>query len=358
MNNPPPPPIIPPMRQRPDSSLCQYLDQLVGDLVDLIPHALQRWNADAIHHARVVTRRLKAGADLLRPVLSDQHRKPFLATLRKLRRQLGPLRDADVMIAHLRKLSAIPRFRPAADWLIDRLAVQRESLHDQISAKIKIPAIMGKLGAWWAVRRELLDAAAAVDQLLADSLHAQLDAFATQADRVALARPDSDAPAPRQDPHELRISAKALRYTLEMAKIQGHPAAADLMKQFKKMQDALGLWHDFVVLTERAMALSVEHLLAHHDAPLQTAVLALAQHALAQSERQLRRFITLWTDRGADIAADIRAMYPDPAETMPPGTSPTPSRSTATESRTDPDPDDSQSPPAPAAPPSADPPPA
>ena len=35
------------------------------------------------------------------------------------------------------------------------------------------------------------------------------------------------------------------------------------------MQEALGLWHDYVVLTERAMQISLEELLPHHDADMQ-----------------------------------------------------------------------------------------
>ena len=49
----------------------------------------------------------------------------------------------------------------------------------------------------------------------------------------------------------------------------GHRLPATVMRLFKKMQDALGQWHDLVVMAERLMSLSIEQLLAHHDALVQ-----------------------------------------------------------------------------------------
>ena len=59
----------------------------------------------------------------------------------------------------------------------------------------------------------------------------------------------------------MRISGKSFRYTLEMAAVQGHKLPAGIMKNFKRMQEALGVWHDYVVLTERAMHVSLQALL-------------------------------------------------------------------------------------------------
>src|SRR4051812_26428693 len=82
--------------------LLQYIDELVDALRTLIPKAFKEWDIEAVHQARVSTRRLKAALDLLEPVLSAQQRKPFGQVLKKLRRQLGPLRDLDVMLDHLK----------------------------------------------------------------------------------------------------------------------------------------------------------------------------------------------------------------------------------------------------------------
>src|SRR3954470_24134003 len=84
--------------------LLAYLDELVENLRRLIPSAIRGNDADAIHDARVATRRLKAALDLLETAIDQRRLRPFAKTLRKLRRRLGPLRDLDVMGDHLREL--------------------------------------------------------------------------------------------------------------------------------------------------------------------------------------------------------------------------------------------------------------
>src|SRR5207249_3352290 len=67
---------------RSEFPLLEYMDSLVEDVRGHVPDALKKWDADAIHDARVGTRRLKAAVDLMEPVLSKEHRKPFAKVLR------------------------------------------------------------------------------------------------------------------------------------------------------------------------------------------------------------------------------------------------------------------------------------
>src|SRR5687768_14720757 len=97
--------------------LLVYADGLMDALRRHVPKALGEWDGEAIHQARVATRRLKAALDLMRPVIPDKRHKPFARLLRNLRRRLGPLRDADVMLDHLRELAASPKSAAAATWL-------------------------------------------------------------------------------------------------------------------------------------------------------------------------------------------------------------------------------------------------
>src|SRR5687767_10631318 len=106
--------------------LLAYLDGLVEDLRGRIPAALNQWDAEAIHQSRVATRRMKAALDLLRPVLGRKGRRRFGRIMRNLRRRLGPLRDADVMIDHLGELAGEGKYRRAIDWLSQRLCRERE----------------------------------------------------------------------------------------------------------------------------------------------------------------------------------------------------------------------------------------
>src|SRR3954453_51109 len=106
--------------------LGEYVDGLVERLRELVPSAVKDGDIEAIHQARVATRRLKAAFDLVAPVTSDDHRKPLARTLKKLRRKLGPMRDLDVMLAHLAELKGRYRSRASAiGWLIERLNRER-----------------------------------------------------------------------------------------------------------------------------------------------------------------------------------------------------------------------------------------
>jgi hypothetical protein len=101
-----------------------------------------------------------------------------------------------------------------------------------------------------------------------------------------------------------------------------------VMRTFKRMQEALGLWHDFVVVTEWAMRASLEGLLAHHDTKLQADVLSLARLTLSRSEQRLSKFAALWKEEGPALTRTIRESFPI---TQPPPPA-------VTESQTDPDP--------------------
>ena len=291
--------------------LLAYLDRLVEQLQRLVPLALRDWDEQGIHQSRVATRRLKAGLDLFRPVLSDDARRPFGKATRRLRRRLGPLRDLDVMLGHLDELSTSPRQATAVAWLAGRLRGERQKARNASLEEAPPSKVLAKLSSWQGVRAQILEAAEAIDSLLVESVHLQLDAFAEQADRLThpSGQPGATA-AMAQDIHQLRISGKALRYTLEMGREHGRPLEPRVMRTFKRMQQALGLWHDYVVLTEWAMRASLDGLLAHHDTKLQCDVLALARLTLSRAERRLKRFGVLWAKEGPQLVQAVRMSFP------------------------------------------------
>jgi CHAD domain-containing protein len=295
----------------PTFPLLIHLDGLVQDLNGRITAALSQWEPEAIHQSRVATRRMKAALDLLKPVLARKPRRKFGRVMRKLRRRLGPLRDADVMIEHLQEIAGEGKYPRAVEWLSQRLCRERDEQRRASAKGRPAEAVIEKLAKWQPVRQEVAGAHEAVDSLLAESLHLQLDMFAEQADRLARGNPDPEGPPPvRQDPHELRISGKALRYTLEMAVVQGHDLPGSLTKTFKKMQDALGLWHDYVVLAERATRAGIDEMLAHHEPELMAEILDLVRHVLGRSTDQLDKFKRQWSDEGEAIAKAIRTSFP------------------------------------------------
>ncbi len=326
-----------------DEPLCAHLDGLVDELHRQVPLALHQFDVGAIHKSRVATRRLKAALDLLKPVLAQTERRPFMRVTRRLRRRLGPLRDLDVMLMHLDEI----RGRKHADtvaWVRQHLNEQRDSIRSETGHPNRAARVLVKLGAWWELRDQVVKSLASVPGLLTESLHLQLDCFVERADRIARKSVEPESAPAHQDPHELRIAGKRLRYTLELAAASGHPLNPILFKLFKKMQDALGLWHDYVVLSESAMELSLEQHVHLHDPELQAKLLDLVRFAINKSQRELEKFAELWTQSGDMISIAIRAEFPLTRDEV------ADESQAITESQTDPGPSGSDEPEPPAEP--------
>ncbi len=297
-----------PRKAKSKPPLLDYLDGITDKLRDQIPAAFDQQDTTAIHHARVATRRLSAAVHVLKPVLSKPDRHAFAAVLRKLRGRLGPLRDLDVMLGHLQEIKPGPSSN-ALDWIRGQLQNDRDGRNSKTRKKVDPQKLISKLSGWSTLRHEISSAHEAVDTLLCESLHLQLDAFVEHADAVASRGQGSPTRGP-DDPHELRIAGKALRYSLEMAVEDGHKLPAGVTRTFKRMQDLLGTWHDFVVLAQCLLSLSLEHELSLHDAGLQSAVLEVAKLFLKRATRSLSQFSALWKARGEEISRTIRSAFP------------------------------------------------
>lgn len=297
-----------------EDGLLGYLDELVDHLRDLAPLAIREGDINAIHQARVTTRRLKAAIDLFDSVIADDQKQGPLKLLKRLRRRLGPLRDADVMVGHLLHLQAAKRWiRPAA-WVADKLRQRRDEAFKQTQGKVDVPDLLGRLGQWWGVREQIREALGEpAEMMLRDSLLDQLHEFERAADRLIAAPAAGADPADRQDPHELRIAGKALRYTLELAKADGHAMPKSVLKQFKAIQEALGLWHDYVVLGQDAMRTDLEAELALHDSALHREMLSLAVETARRADAKLRQFGRLWQANGQAIRQVVESLFSMPA---------------------------------------------
>lgn len=292
------------MAKREKEPLLVYIDELVETLRATAPDAIKSGDAKAVHQARVTTRRLKAAADVFQPISAGSHRKEFTRILKKLRRSLGPMRDLSVMLGHLGEMEA-KRYKPGIEWITGQLTQQQASAKE--SARDLDPAkALSRLGAWWGVREEWSQAGhEGLGTRLAESVHLQLDCFIEHADAIA-GQSIADAGLAMGDAHALRIAGKSLRYTLELAVAGGHRLPAAIARAFKRMQDALGLWHDFVVLNRQVLEL----LVAQHDAPVMLSSLGVCMDAVKRSRKQLETFARLWKDGGKAISTTIREAFP------------------------------------------------
>jgi CHAD domain-containing protein len=318
-----------------DLPILQYADDLVNKLREMLPAAIKENDETSIHQSRVSTRRLKAAADVFERVSSRSHHRDFAKTLRKLRRHLGPARDLDVMLKHVREIKG-DRIKPGVDWLESQLIKKQQELRQSQAEKFDVPQALARLGAWWGVRQDWADAGDGLHTLISESLHLQLDRFVEYADVIS-GRVTVPANPAMSDPHQLRIAGKALRYTLDMAVAGGHKLPTAVGRAFKQMQDALGLWHDYVVLTERILELTNQAELSVHDTAKTAIILDIAKLSVRRSAVQLTHFSKLWKTKGETLATTIRQSFPltHPVVEVP---------SVVTESKTDPDPVHSEKP--------------
>jgi CHAD domain-containing protein len=289
--------------------LVRYVDRLMRRLRRRIPAALRDWDPKAIHEVRVSTRRLRAALDLLGPVVPAKRITPLRKTARRLRRRLGSLRDYDVMIERLKMLSRRPRLAGATKWMSDRLLDARNKARRKAKKKRSVAELLDRLDAWKPLREQIIQITGVVDALMIASLRSQWDAFADRAESRSSELfigqgGQGDAVA---NPHELRIAGKMLRYTFEMLDEAGHALPPMVRRTFKQMQNALGDWHDCVVLAECAMRMSLDESLALVDPAMEAKVLELTRFILRRGDRALKRFAALWRENGAELAEVVDA---------------------------------------------------
>lgn len=295
--------------KRTDGALV-YLDEQIDALKTHTAAALDAFDKTGIHQARVATRRLKAGLDLLKPLLGKDDLDDLSKAGKRLRRRLGPLRDLDVMIDHLREYNAAPRLRPAVEWIVGQFEQMRREAREKDQKKGKSSAkMLDAFGDWWEVRHALVESSDAIQSTLSRALHDRFDRFASEADWVSgVSEPPKDQPP--IDLHELRIDGKALRYTFEIADAHGIRIRKTVFKSFKAMQEALGEWHDYVVLADETVSRWADVEFALHDPDAAALVLDLAKQFLKDSDKALKQFISRWKRSGPMIRKALEAKVP------------------------------------------------
>ena len=295
-------------------ALAAFLDQRVRELRQHVPKAIGGGDVTAIHQARVSTRRLKAALDLLEPLLPEESRRTFGRTLRRLRRTLGPSRDVDVMLAH------VPDLRPKrgrcdpVDWLQQHLTERRNALARERAKAVKVAQVLGDLDGWPALSRRIARAQDQARELLVALAPRLTNDFAEQAGRVARLELEKSCEA-AEDVHALRVSGKILRYMLELAEPARVALPRGVLRKFKRLQDALGLWHDYAAMGEQVLRFAVRDELGLHRPALYGEVLELARACWRKSNAHLRAFGKIWTHDGEALAQTIKeALTPQPIE--------------------------------------------
>lgn len=210
----------------------EVFQNLERDLVKLA----SKPQAKTVHRFRTGTRRLQILLSEFSPTL-DHSDKKLLNQLGRIRKRAGKVRDLDMQAIALRSLK-VPREprrkSQLLNQLIDLRAQQEKKLRKQLD-KATVREIRKRLKR--AAKHFHPNAGRdplAVARAMLETLH----------------RPG--APLTETVLHQFRILSKRARYAAEFA--IPSPAANHLIAQIKRMQDALGDWHDWLTLTQTATA--------------------------------------------------------------------------------------------------------
>jgi triphosphatase len=202
---------------------------------------------DSVHDARTAARRLRALLQGFRAQLSPSSAHRYRYWLKRVTRDLGCLRDADVAQQNIAILArtAHGRRRDALDSLSSGFDQRRYRLADRLHARMA-------RSAWSQDVRKLKAAAAEAAVDLRNSRPIAVVARSVVAHRRRRMRARLlKAARSKHALHRLRLKVKRLRYLLEESgKFGAGLGNARELRLLKALQNCLGQLHDLVVLKD------------------------------------------------------------------------------------------------------------
>jgi CHAD domain-containing protein len=265
--------------------------------------ALDWSSMSGVHDMRVASRRLRSVLRDFQPYLSEKVRQ---RRLRELARALGSVRDEDVAIAALEALieEAPEEARAGLNEIIEERRRKREGAREALKGGIgetEVTALREKLAA--RVEQATQGRAGAAEgasdkgsggksfhdvgrELILKSLGEFLSLGAS------LYRPFEVEPL-----HQMRISAKRLRYALELFSACWGEALHAFAEEVAKMQGSLGDLHDADVWIED-FGQRLSRGAAEQSAPDSARIAAvwLLEHFMKERTRHYRHALTRWCE--------------------------------------------------------------
>ena len=191
-------------------------------------------NAESVHGFRTMSRRLQTLLEQLLPE-RDRNQTKLLKSLNRIRRRAGKVRDIDVQLAALRSLK-VPQEPRRKTQLMQGL-IELRGRHEKKLRKMLTKEVIREL------RRRLKRGA---KEIRLETSRDPLRVAQSMLKKVV--RPSE--PVSEDVLHRFRMVVKRARYAAEFA--PKSPEASQFISRLKRLQDALGNWHDWLTLTQSA----------------------------------------------------------------------------------------------------------
>jgi CHAD domain-containing protein len=208
-------------------------------------------DVNAIHQARVATRRVRAALPI---VTRGSRRRKLKRSFTRLTRALGGVRELDVAILTLDELVSDPSLpKEGLEQLRAILQEERQRFYTEMNA------ILQHVDLDRLQRRTLVAVERAAQRDSEQSDLKRLKSVVRRAGKRAL-----DLQAAIENAgniyladrlHQVRIAVKKLRYVLEVARELSRSRASARIRLLKNVQDLLGRMHDLEVMITRIRAL-------------------------------------------------------------------------------------------------------
>jgi CHAD domain-containing protein len=249
-----------PREERPLRSAGAVVRHALGaDVARLLaadPVARLGEDTEGVHQMRVATRRLRSDLATYAPVLKERRARELESELRWLGRSLGKVRDLDVLRGRIARTvrQFDPLTREAGLSVLSVLDGERATAAEGLRRRLDTPRyrrLVSSLAAAVATPPLRRSAGLPAEAFLREVLDARLR---TLERTVALV-----GPLPGDEElHEVRITARPLRYAAESGAPDLGPRCARLARRATDLCDQLGELHDGVAANEWLDA---------HDAP-------------------------------------------------------------------------------------------
>jgi len=228
----------------------------VARMLTRVPGTIDGEDPEDVHAMRVASRRVRAGWRVFGDAFERSIVRERVGQLRVLGAELGMVRDLDVQIGILVawRDRHSKRERLALAPLVDAWTADRAARHHALVVRLRSPWFTTFVADHDRLVTVEGEGARAIGPHAPATVRMRAPAVAWQSYQAVWAfepaLPDADVTTL----HELRISTKWLRYTLESIREPMEPNATELIRRVVALQDQLGDIHDLHAAAERARA--------------------------------------------------------------------------------------------------------